>query len=210
MGVKRARAAHKAIMKAIKISSRGKLFLALGLVVGLVALAVAMVPATKPSYTRYLGPPLKDGSRVTFLYPTSVSQFLVRPSDKMPQPYIIQDVQLVKPPSAAEAVLSHFPLWSRLSPTNDAGVGVLTTTIAPFKVTQDCRIVHNHVRPPLMRYSGNYCNDEIIVQKASSGLQFHFEYQYFASSKSASFLKHESIITQSFQVLPPGVAPPVP
>ncbi len=197
-------------MKTVKLSSRQRLFLCLGVVGGVVALAVATAPASPSSYTRYVSPPLKDGTRVTFLCPASVRNFLVKPGDKLPQPYIIQDVQITKPFSIMEAVLGWFPLWSRLSPTDDQGVGVLTTTTTPFKVTQDCRIEQQEVRPPVTRYGGNYYIDNVIIQKVRNGLQYHFQYQYFASAKSASFTKHEATITKSFQVLPPGVSPPIP
>ena len=203
-------------MKTAKISSRWRWFLSLGAVCAVIALAVATMPVSAPAeYIRYVGPPLKDGSRVTFLHPASVSEFLVSPGGNPIRPYIAQDVQIAKPFSAniKETILSRLPLWKRLHPVSDQIVGVLVTKISKIYLSKHL-IVSGRIQRQYIQQTfngpGNAYVDEVDVTNAHNGLQYAFQYKHIGSSKSADFAKHEAAITNSFQVLPPGAAPPVP
>ena len=197
-----------------RISVRGGWFLSLGAVFAAVVLAAASLPAPdSASYVRYVGSPLADGSRVTFLHPATVSKFKVLPSENQGRPLIVQDVQIIKPVNVGESLLYRLPLWERAHPTEDLGIGVLVTDVSklrlpPGAASQGGRIEQERVQA-LSRYGLLY-EDSVFVTNGRSGLQFEFQYQHLGASASGAFKAHKAKIMNSFQVLPPGAVPPVP
>ena len=175
------------------------------------ALAVVTTPKTAtPGYRRYVGPPLPDGSRVTFLYPAAVNQVVVSPNAPPMRPWIIQDVQMAKPLGLREAILWRLPFWQRAHPADDLVIGVLVTKVPARVPVISGRFTRKRVQQTLQGQGDIYL-ENVAVTNAKTKVQYDFNYQYLASSApSAAFAKHEATITNSFQVLPLGAAVPTP
>ncbi len=197
-----------------KNRTRRRLLLSLLAVAVIAALAVATAPKpAAPEFRRYVGPALPDGSRVTFLYPASVNQVLVSPTALPMRPWIIQNVQMTRSLGLREAILWRLPFWQRAHPTDDLIIGVLVTKVGPLPAGSRLvsgRFTRKRVQQTLPGQGDIYVED-VSVTNAKMKVQYNLNYQYLASSApSAAFVKHEAIITNSFQVLPPGAAVPMP
>lgn len=196
-----------------KHRSRRRLLLSLLAVIAALAVMTMPKPAA-PEYQRYVGPPLPDGSRVTFLHPASVSRFLCSPNSKPTQPWIVQQVVLMNPRmiSREEAIWYRLPFASRV-PARDAGVGVMVTNISKTYLTKRLIVSGRSERQYVEGTDRNYGDayvDEVDFVNAPRGLMYAFQYYSLNNSQSSVFAAHKAAIINSFQVLPPDAAPPVP
>lgn len=198
-----------------KTRSRRRLLLSWLTVAVIVALAVITTPKpAAPEFRCYVGPPLQDGSRVTFLYPASVGKAALTPSTSSARPWILQGVQMLRPTvmSGAEAIWYRLPMMSN-SFTRDIGVGVLVTkfsdTYRKHKIVLNGRSQKQYVEQTLPGYGSEYV-DEIDVFDARTTRQYAFQYTHIGNPKTAEFESHKAKIMNSFQVLPPGAAVPTP
>lgn len=195
-----------------KTRSRRRLLLSLLAVAVIAALAVMTAPKpAAPEYRRYVGPPLPDGSRVTFLYPTSVSKAAVTPARQ----WIIQGMQMLRPTvmSGTEAMWYRLPLVKPNSLTRDIGVGFLVTrfsdTYRGHKIVLNGRTQKQYIEQMLPGYGSEYV-EEIDVFDARTTREYAFQYTHIGNPKTAEFESHKAKIMNSFQVLPPGAAVPTP
>ncbi len=170
---------------------------------------VTMPKPAPPEFRRYVGPPLPDGSRVTFLYPASANQ-IVSTNTPPPGP-IIQDVQMVKPPEPLQAILGLLPSWRRAHPTNDLTIGALVRKVpARVPVINGRAVTRKRIQQTIKSQKDIYI-ESVVDTNAKTRTECDFNYSYLASSApSPAFVKREATITNSFQVLPPGVAVPAP
>jgi len=115
---------------------------------------------------------------------------------------------MVKPLGLREAILWRLPFWQRAHPTDDLAVGVLVTKVPSGVAFASGRFTRKRVQQTLKGQGDIYVED-VSVANAKAKVQYDFEYHYLASSTPpVAFAKHEAIITNSFQVLPPGAAVP--
>ena len=208
-------------MQSIKLNPRGRWLLLLTAVAAVFGLAVLTAP--RPSaLVRYVGPPLKDGTRITFLHPASISMFLVSPYSKPPRPWIVQDVALKNPRmlSRAEAAWYKLPIAGPV-PVRDVGVSVRATTVSKTYLAKHLIVSGRrqkqyalqpqpgHMVVGFYEY-GSMNVDEVDIVDAPRGRQYTFSYYFLSNSQSPDFAAHKAAIVTSFQVLPPGAVPPAP
>ncbi len=180
-----------------------------------VMLAVMTAPRpTPPAMMRYVGPPLPDGSRVTFLHPVSTTEFLGSPNSKPTQPWIIQSMGLKDPRvlSREEAIWYRLPFAGRV-PARDLGVSVMVTNISKTYLAKRLIVSGRSKRQYVNFTDRNYGDDhvdEVDFVDAPRGRQYAFQYHSLNNSQSPEFAAHKATIINSFQVLPPGAKPPVP
>ena len=212
-------------MKSINLKSFGYWLLPLGAVAAVITAAILTTPAPKPpALVRYIGPPLKDGTRVTFLHPASVSKFLGSPNSKPTQTWIIQSMGManLRVISKEEALWYRLPFAGRV-PARDLGVSVMVTSISKTYLTKRLivsgRSERQYIYVPCTYPANCVCVgpnygddhvDEVDIVDAPRGRQYAFQYHSLNNSQSPEFAAHKAAIVNSFQVLPPGVKPPVP
>ena len=141
-----------------RVRRRVLLFLLVVAVITVFAVMTTPKPAA-PEFRRYVGPALPDGSRVTFLYPASVNQVLVSPSDPPMRSWIIQDVQMVKPLGLREAVLWRLPFWQRAHPATDLSIGVMVTKVPARMPVISGRFFRKRVQQTLKGQGDIYVED---------------------------------------------------
>ena len=202
-------------MNTVKISFNWRWVSALAMVAAVIALAIVTAPtAAPPALARYVGPPLPDGSRVTFLHPASVSKFLGSPGQKPIRPWVVQDVLLRTPNvmTRGESIWYRLPIADRC-PARDLAVGVKVTNISKTYLLKKI-FVSGITKKQYIDYKdptyGNVYADEVDIVDAPHGRQYSFRYYSLNNSQSPDFIAHKAAITNSFQVLPPGAAVPIP
>jgi hypothetical protein len=197
-----------------KNHSRRRLLFSLLVVAVMATLAVMTTPKSAvPEYRRYVGPPLQDGSRVTFLYPASFSEVEVTPANQ----WFVQIVQMARPTvmNRAEAIWYKLPLVNSTSLVRDVGVTVSVMNISD--------IYRGHQNVPSGRFQTHWTGwtpvynltypvyvDEVDVFDARKTRQYAFEYSHIGNLKTVEFEVRKAKIVNSFQVLPPGAAVPTP
>ena len=193
-----------------KTRVRRRVLFSLLAVAVIAALAVVTTPKpAAPEFRRYVGPPLPDGSRVTFLYPASVNQIISL--NTPPTGLIIQDVQMVKPPEPLQAILGLLPSWRRAHPTNDLTMGALVRKVPAWVSVISRRAVTRKRVQQTIQSQGDIYIESVVNTNAKTRTEYDINYSYLASSApSPAFVKREAAIMNSFQVLPPGAAVPSP
>ena len=200
--------------------------LPLGAVAATVLLAVWVTPAPKPpALVRCVGPPLPDGSRVTFLHPASLSLFWSSPINKPPQPWIVQSIFFRNPEvmTRTEAIWYKLPIAGPV-PVRDLAVDVRVTNVSQTYLSKGLivsgrreqeYVYHTPLMPSTVVIGsdsdyGGARIDEVDIADAPRGRQYAFSYAFLSNSQSKEFAAHKAAIVSSFQVLPPGARPPVP
>ncbi len=197
-----------------KNRSRQSLLFFLVVVAVIVVLTVmtTLKPAA-PEYRRYVGLPLSDGSRVTFLYPTSFSSVEVTPANQ----WFVQVVQIARPTvmNRAEAIWYKLPLVKSSSLVRDIGITVSVMNISDIyrryqNVPSRRTETHQNGWTPVYNSAYPVYVDEIDIFDARISRQYAFQYSHIGNPKTADFEAHKAKIVDSFQVLPPGAAAPMP
>ena len=192
--------------------NRTRRHLLLSLLAVAVIAALAVMTTSKPAapeYRRYVGLPLPDGSRVTFLYPASAAKFPVGQNGNINQVSGVQYVEFTKPGNIGEQLLHQLPIWRRFRSRNDCMVSVFVYSLnGHFGGFRSGRVE----RPfsGVSQDSDSFYGDSIDEVDARSRLDYHFQYVHSGTLAPAGTEKGETIITNSFRVLPPGAAVPTP
>ena len=166
-----------------------------------------------PEYRRYAGPLLPDGSRVTFLYPASVSKVEVTPANQ----WFVQVVQIARPTvmNRGEAIWYKLPFVKSSSLVRDVGVTVSVMNISDIyrghqPVPNGRTQTHWIGQTPVYNSAYPVYVDEVDVLDAGKTRQYAFQYSHIGNPGTAEFEAHKAKIVNSFQVLPPGAAVPTP
>ncbi len=171
-------------------------------VVLVVAAAVAPRPAPATSYRRYVSPPLPDGVRYTFLYPSTLDKVS---SHIMPPSYKGKYLQLVVISKKESRFLS-VALWQNWFKPEAEFVSVLIEKPAtrPLKSSR------------LEEHSATYgqgmhmAQIEHTVSVDDPRAHEHFRFWHASDFGTASFKQHDQVVTNSFRVLLPGDPVPAP
>jgi hypothetical protein len=183
----------------------GGLVLAIALVVVSGALRFA---TSEPVYQRFTSRPLPDGSRYTFLYPSNLR--VIREGGGKPSPGVIANVTL----QSSGAVNASPSPWDRLRrrigvavPYPGESVTVLVTRLKG-PVTQDS--------PPPRRWAdGTGVRQNASVRDTRRRLQFSINHNCFTftapqAAAADQLGTHNAVLSQTFEVVPPGAPLPEP
>lgn len=190
-------------MTQITTKSRIWKYLLAGMVVVLVTVA-ALVPRPAPvtSYRRYVSPPLPDGVRCTFLYPSTLDHIL---SYSFSGHYKGKLVQLASV-SKEESRWPGASLWHNWFKPEGEFVNVVVEkpTTKPLKSSrlEERREKHG---------AGAYeVEIEHTITVDDPRAHEHFRFWHASDFGTDSFKQHDSTVTSSFRILMPGDPVPSP
>lgn len=193
---------------------RRRLLLSLLAVAVIAALAVMTTPnPAAPEYRRYVGSPLPDGSRVTFLYPASAEKFSSNRIGFMSELAGVGYVQLTRPSSISERLLYQLHRWRGFYPGNDCEVSIVVFSLGnplPHPKSLQSRRLEQHFGSVASQGDDRYYCNHVDVIDAKSRLQYLFQYSHSGAFPNTALAIEETKITKSFEVLPSGAAVPTP
>lgn len=188
-------------MQPEKSESRPRRVWLLGAAVFFVALAALWLRPPAPEvYTRYLSPPLPDGTRYTFLYPTWMTRVSQQGVGQ------VQVGEAARGGPGANIFQEALRLWrnrrkSNLAVGQDAFVMVFYRPLKVFK-GPDERKEQRWERNGTLRHN-------IFIADARTKMKFFLFHNGLASERTR-FEEIDPVIARSFRLLPPGAPVPSP
>ncbi len=190
-----------------------RVLLSLLAVAAIALLAAVTTPKpTAPKYRRYVSPVLPNGSRVTFLYPVPANILGKMYIDGGNKEFGIYYTNIAKPQNKGDQLLWVIPAWRQFRSKDDFTVGTEAYNVdEPLPVAKKIGNGRSWERSILVsQVTDRNITDVVDAKNNQNGLEYKFQYWHTGTLTRAAPAKNEAVITDGFQVLPPGAAVPAP
>lgn len=167
-------------------------------------------PAPRASYTRYVSPPLPDGTRFTFLYPSDLA---LEKNARMPTGSSVQFSTPSPTLASSNFLLTEAAILRDTQPREAVSVMVMPRkgwksypkmnlmNFPKMNLRRDYQRVEQYRLLSLLHKVGNHGLDLYDART-----QTWFLLDYSGTIKSGHYAAHNAAVIQSFRILPPGTS----